>query len=222
MPDSSFDFITGRRFDGRRDLPALILALLTIILGFTGSAGRVALRYEREAILSGGEVWRLFSGHLVHLGWSHLLLNLAGCLLVWVLFRNDYRLWQWLVILALSVIVIDAGFLWLNPELAWYVGLSGLLHGLFAAGLVAWLREQRWESWLVLSAFLAKIGWEQYAGALPLSAETAGGPVVVDAHLYGAAGGFVAAAIIQTMAAIRDRYNAQPLRNGAGGSSADE
>lgn len=210
MPHIMFERLKAPRFDAGRDLPAVVLVLLTIILGLTGTAGRLAMRYERAAILEDSEWWRLLSGHFVHLGWPHLLLNLAGCLLVWFLFRRDYRLWQWLVIVVFSVASMDLGFVWLNPDLAWYVGLSGLLHGLFAAGLLAWLREGSWEALLMLGIFAGKLAWEQFSGPLPLTAETAGGPVVVDAHLYGAAGGVLAVGLLQAGARLRGRYNAQP------------
>jgi len=47
---------------------------------------------------------------------------------------------------------------------------------------------------LVLVAFVAaKLVWEQTGGPLPGSEATSGGTVIVDAHLYGALGGFIAA-----------------------------
>lgn len=210
MPNSVFDLLKRPRFDAARDLPASGLVLVTIILGLTGQAGHLALRYERAAIVENLEWWRLISGHFVHLGWSHLLLNLLGCLLVWFLFRRDYRLWHWFLILVVTIFSMDVGFIWLNPSLSWYVGLSGLLHGLFAAGLIGWLKEGGWEAWMMLFVFVAKIGWEQIAGPLPFTAESAGGPVIVNAHLYGAIGGSVAAGLLAATGKIRRRYNAQP------------
>ena len=43
---------------------------------------------------------------------------------------------------------------------------------------------------IVLSV-VAKLAWEQVAGPLPFSEATAGGGVVIAAHLYGAVGGLV-------------------------------
>jgi len=43
---------------------------------------------------------------------------------------------------------------------------------------------------------LAKLAYEQLYGALPGSAATAGGPVIVDAHLYGSIAGIIAAVAI--------------------------
>ena len=204
-----FEYLRRQRFDGRRDLPALALALLTIILGFAGEPGRIALRYERAAILGDYQLWRLLSGHFVHLGWPHLVLNLVGCMLVWFLFSRDYGLRQWFFVVLASIACLDIGFLWLNSSLAWYVGLSGLLHGLFAAGLIAWLRDGGWEAWAMLVIFGAKITWEQFSGPLPFTAESAGGPVVVDAHMYGAIGGVIAA-LLMAGTGKRGGYNSRP------------
>ena len=97
----------------------------------------------------------------------------------------------------MTLAVIDTGFWWLNPELYWYVGMSGLLHGLLAAGLVPRLRRINLETAVLALLLMAKIGWEQFGGPLPGSESTSGGPVVVDAHLYGAIGGVLAAVLLQ-------------------------
>ena len=68
-----------RRFDIAPDasiLPITIAALI-LLAAIGGDTVRLAGRYEREAVLD-GELWRLVTGHLVHLGWSHTVLNLAA------------------------------------------------------------------------------------------------------------------------------------------------
>jgi len=172
-------------------LPAAA-GLVALILQAGGRELVDALAYSREDI-AGGELWRLVTAHLVHLGWSHLALNLAGLALVWYLVGGAFRPRQWLAIAAVSVLTIDLGFWVLDPELDWYVGLSGLLHGLLAAGLVQGLRRRDREA-VVLAAFvIGKLAWEQWQGPLPGSEATSGGNVIVNAHLYGAVGGMVAA-----------------------------
>lgn len=172
-------------------LPA-VLALLALLLAAAGEGAREALAYERAGVLA-GEWWRLVSGHLVHLGWSHLWLNLAGLGLVWYLVGNRYTGVQWLIVAGTSLASMDAGFWFLDPWLDWYVGLSGLLHGLLAGGLVAALRERDREAAVIAAFVVAKLAWEQVAGPVPGSESTAGGAVIVDAHFFGAAGGLVGA-----------------------------
>lgn len=168
-------------------LPAL-LTLASLLIALLGDNAAVALRYERAPILA-GEVWRLITGHLVHLSWSHLWLNLGGLALIWFLFHRQLSAGTWWLVLLVSSLTVSGGFLLFDPDLGWYVGLSGVLHGLFMAGLIVGLRAGAWGDWLLLSAVVIKLIWEQLYGALPGSTEAAGGNVIVDAHLYGAIGG---------------------------------
>jgi rhomboid family GlyGly-CTERM serine protease len=173
-------------------ITALVLLSLFCEYG-AGEYGRLLLRYEREAVLQ-GEYWRLLSGHFVHGSWLHLWLNCAGLVLIAALFPDHYSMRQWLLIGLLSLLAIDVGFVFWEPQLTWYVGLSGVLHGALAAGGVAWWRYETKRLALALSViFVGKLLWEQWHGALPLSGGLA---VVVDAHLFGAIGGVIAGTIL--------------------------
>jgi rhomboid family GlyGly-CTERM serine protease len=165
---------------------------ISILVMMTGDLGKEVLRYDRVWI-GQGEAWRLISGHFAHLGWSHLALNSVGLLLVWFLIGGAYTLRTWVLIVGVTFATMDLGFWFLNPELYWYVGMSGLLHGLLAAGIVARLRNIDAETTVLVLLLIAKISWEQFSGPVPGSESTSGGPVVVDAHLYGALGGILGA-----------------------------
>ncbi len=170
----------------------LALCALLLLLTLTGDAGRALLRYDRAALAS-GELWRLVTAHLIHLDLHHALLNCLGTALMWILFARDYPPRQWLIVVLGSIAAIDAGLALWDSTLRWYVGSSGVLHGVMAAGTLAHLRRRERDGWL-LAAFLAgKLLWEQGVGSLPLSGSD---PVVVDAHLFGAAGGLAAAAFL--------------------------
>jgi rhomboid family GlyGly-CTERM serine protease len=170
-----------------------LLAAVLVLLWLTGESGRELLRYERAAVLQ-GQYWRLLTGHLVHGSGQHLVLNAVGLGLIAALFPREYSLRGWLLVLASSVLIIDAGFVLLEPQLQWYVGLSGVLHGALAAGAIGWWRHESKALALGLTAVLVgKLAWEQWHGALPLSGDL---PVVVDAHLYGALGGALAGAAL--------------------------
>lgn len=186
----------------RRHILPLALALSSTLFALLGEAANHALRYDRGAILA-GQWWRLISGNLVHLGWSHLLLNLAGLLLVWLLFHRMLSTRDWLIVTLASSLAVGGGLLLFDPNLRWYVGLSGALHGLFAAGLLTSLLANNRAEWLLLASFVAKLSWEQLVGPTPGTATLAGGNVIVDAHLYGAAGGAVTALLLATIAKRR-------------------
>jgi len=189
-------------------VPALVLSTAAVALGFGEEAARDLFRYERVG-LQAGELWRLVTAHLVHLGWGHLLLNLAGLLLTRLLLDDALRTVDWFAASLAAALAIDAGLYFIAVGIDWYVGLSGVLHGLLAAGAVALLRPDRelvpergdaaaagiapprdaTLGALLAAGLVAKLLWEQAVGPLPTSESASGGPVVVAAHLYGAAGG---------------------------------
>ena len=175
-------------------LLAAVVTVACILLEVADA--RDLLAYDRAA-LGGGQVWRLLTGHFVHLGWTHSVLNLAGLALVAWLVGPVFSWLRWVYVGFVSIAAIDAGLWLLNPDLDWYVGLSGLLHGLLAAGLLPRLLQRDRES-IVLAVFvIAKLAWEQIGGPLPGSESTSGGAVIVDAHLYGVIGGLVAGALLR-------------------------
>jgi rhomboid family GlyGly-CTERM serine protease len=189
MSEVSLDSRSSRTQGASAWLLGLLCAVV-VLLSLSGESTTLALRYEREAVLS-GQYWRLLTAHLVHGSVRHLLLNLAGLGLIATLFSRDFRALQWIWIWAVSTLAIDVGFVWFEPQLTWYVGLSGVLHGLLAAGAIVWWRSEPTPLAAALSVILiGKLAWEQTHGALPLSGDL---PVVVNAHLYGAIGGTLAA-----------------------------
>lgn len=178
----------------RHWLLPMVVVVTAMILVVAGEAAQEWLRYERIAIAR-GDYWRLATGHLVHLGWAHCILNAAGLALVWYLVGGVFAPRDWVVVAVLSIVAIDLGFWFLKPELAWYVGLSGLLHGMLAGGLLASLRRAHVETVALAVLLAAKLVFEQLSGPLPGSEASSGGAVIVDAHLYGAVGGICGAVL---------------------------
>ena len=124
-----------------------------------------SLVYDRERVLA-GEVWRLVTGHAVHLSMSHALYNIvlfsvAG---IWLERRNGLR-YAWLI--GLTALVGSLYFLIFMPEMALYGGLSGVIS---AAVVYLCLQEMLqggfvravWATILLL--FLAKVGYEILIG----------------------------------------------------------
>ncbi|MEK8089374.1 rhombosortase [Thermithiobacillus plumbiphilus] len=171
----------------------LALALLCLLAQWPDLAPY--LRYERIAILQ-GEVWRLLSAHLTHLSVGHLALNLLGLALIWQIFGEGFSQRQWLLILVLIFLGISLGLLVLYPQVQWYVGLSGSLHGLFVAGALAQWRRGNWLGPVLLAGLALKLVREQWMGPLAGSIALTGGPVLTQAHLLGAIAGLLVAAPI--------------------------
>ena len=197
MPATAYD---SRARGGLRSLNcdggygrALALALLGLLgLAAGGETWRFALQYQRGAIAA-GEWWRLVTAHLVHLGARHVLLDGLGLVLLWALYARALSARTWGCVLAGSLLAIDAGLWWLSPGVQWYVGLSGMLHGAWAAGAIGAWREGR----SLAAASLGLLGAKLIAEQLHHGGVAGSGlPVVVDAHLYGAVGGLLVAAAL--------------------------
>jgi rhomboid family GlyGly-CTERM serine protease len=192
---SALRLLKSLNCDGKRGFALLAACAVQLLPVLAGDAGREALRYDRAA-LAAGQWWRLLTAHIVHLDFNHAALNSLGLVLMWALFARDYRPRQSLAVVLGSMAAIDAG-LWLRDStVAWYVGSSGALHGLMAAGTLAHLRRRDLDGWILAIFIVLKIAYEQSAGALPFSASHGGG-VVVDAHLFGALGGAAIAAFLK-------------------------
>ena len=172
---------------------ALVIASGVIVLG--DDIAREWLRFERARV-SDGQLWRLITGHFAHLGAQHFLLNAAGLCLTWHLVGRSLATVQWLAVLGCSIIAIDLGFWLLEPGLTWYVGLSGMLHGVLVAGIIAGWQQDRTTSLFLALLVTGKLAYEQWFGPLPGSEASSGGAVVVAAHLYGAIGGMIGSAAI--------------------------
>ena len=61
------------------------------------------------------------------------------------------------------------------------------------AGIITRLPALNLELSILLLLLVAKISYEQFGGSVPGSEAASGGPVIVDAHLYGALGGILGA-----------------------------
>jgi rhomboid family GlyGly-CTERM serine protease len=175
--------------DARYGAALLASVALLLALCATGEWGREALRYQRTA-LAHGQLWRLLTAHLVHLGIVHALLNCAGLALLWMLFAREFPPRRWAWILLGSCAAIDAGLWFLRPGVAWYLGASGVLHGALAAGAVSWYRRGDGLGAALTLLLIVKLMYEQYSGASVFAGDL---PLVADAHLFGALGGLIAA-----------------------------
>jgi len=170
-----------------RHWPLLVVMLPCLLLAAGGDALRLPLRYDREAI-SHGEVWRLLTGNFLHLGAGHLLEDMAGLVLLWLLFEDVLPDWRMPLVVLIGSLAVGVGLLAGDPGVGWYVGISGALDTIWAAGSLELIRRRDRFGWVLAAFLLAKLAYEQLVGPLPLSAASSG-TVIVDAHLYGALAG---------------------------------
>jgi len=146
------------------------------------------LMLDRDAVLA-GQVWRLWTGHLMHLDLRHAAVNLAALALLALIAARMRALPLLLGGSLLLMPAISLGLLLCVPDLQWYAGLSGLLHA-----WTAWLLVRKGGVAAVagLALLAAKLAWET-----ALSLTSMGIPVVLEAHRIGALAGLVLAGIAQ-------------------------
>ena len=176
---------------------ATLLIGLAAVLVFFFPATSAPLIYQRGLILD-GEIWRAWTGHLVHLGPSHLVWDLAvflvaGCWLERL--RPKGARWFYLV----SPLVIATVLLGFDPGLERYAGLSGVATGVLVFLACLQLGESRAEPrwfWLAVLALVAlKIGLETVTHTPLLVSGFSGARVVPLAHVSGAICGLATWAI---------------------------
>lgn len=180
-----------------------IIAIVTLIIScaFIGDKLTLLLRFEREAILS-GELYRLLTAHIVHLNWMHALMNVAATIIGWCLLRDSMTNRQWILSIAISGLVVSV-LLFSLPELEWYVGFSGIIHGLMLQGLILQKHLRFIEKTLMVSALFLKVFYELWQGSSTADLEFIDGNIIVEAHLFGLLAGLIMIICIKTMAFYR-------------------
>jgi len=186
----------------KHSLIVFIIALLSILVFageyFFGGSITQALVYQRELITQ-GEVWRLFSGHLLHTNGFHLLLNLAALIMLWVLHGCFYSIKNYSVLFLFCSISTSLGLFFGNPSLIEYVGLSGVLHGIFVFGAIMDILSKDKTGYLLFIGVWLKITHEQIYGASSDVSDLIEANVAIDAHLWGAVGGLLFSIIYLTL-----------------------
>ena len=166
---------------------ALLIFITTVIYLLEPQASQL-LAYYHTAITQ-FELWRLISATFCHTNFNHLLINIFGLVITLALFIDTYKLIKIFPIIIFNSLFIGAALFFFEPQVIWYVGLSGVLHGLFSYGVAADIgNKDRW-GYLLGSGFIIKIIYEQTYGAAQSTIDLIDAPVLVNAHLYGALAG---------------------------------
>lgn len=154
-------------------LPALLVPVVLGLLAVLPEAGQTALAWERSG-LAAGEWWRLWSGHAVHYGLPHALVNgvSLGVLGLWLVRGGAWRGRTLLLAVALAAPLLALGLLVTAPGMGDYRGASGLVAMFVALTAVeAWRRArgggERGLALLVLTLLFGKVLAEACGVALP-------------------------------------------------------
>jgi rhomboid family GlyGly-CTERM serine protease len=107
-------------------------------------AWRHLLVYDRNAVQA-GELWRLWTGNIVHFGWLHFLADTGLWLIIgWFVEREHPRTAR-ITIFFIPLAVTGAVYFF-DPEMIRYAGLSGMNVGyLVFLALAGW--QKSWKDW---------------------------------------------------------------------------
>ncbi|WP_040514864.1 rhombosortase [Paraglaciecola polaris] len=166
-------------------LGPILVCVIAIMLFIAEPTSSMWLAYDRSAIEQ-GEWWRILSGNFLHTNLNHLLLNLAAVALLWTLHGQYYHTGQYLCMLVIFSVGVSIGIYTFDPQLQWYVGLSGILHGAFVWGAYQDIKYGIFSGWILMVGAWAKIANEQIAGPSGSIAQLIDANVAIDAHLFGA------------------------------------
>lgn len=148
----------------RSSLPIWTLIIITLsIFGFFFENISSILIYDRSALIE-GEYWRLVSVHLVHFSPTHLTFNImAFAVAGWLIEKRAYP--KFGLLLFLMALSISISLLLFKPELRYYGGISGLVHGaLYYLALFGTNEQQPWRqiSWIIVLVLPLKVALEIY------------------------------------------------------------
>lgn len=168
---------------------AIILTVSTLLF-LSQENSNQWLAYYHNGIAK-GQIWRLLTAHFCHTNGYHLLLNATGLVVVVALFLETFTHYSLLLMLLTIGLFISLCLYWIEPNLQWYVGLSGVLHGLFAFGVCDELKKR--DKWGVILGlgFITKVAYEQLNGPSATTEALIGATVLINAHLYGAIAGVI-------------------------------
>jgi rhomboid family GlyGly-CTERM serine protease len=141
-------------------------------------------RFQQDWIQQ-AEFWRVITAHWIHFNWQHLILNGLGLVFCVAIARPVWSIGRWIVYNLLLAIGISMLFTWLNPELDWYVGYSGVLFGVFLLAAIELFKTERIIASLLGIGVCSKVVLEQTSSVTVTTSDFIGVPVIIDAHLYG-------------------------------------
>ncbi|WP_299011835.1 rhombosortase [uncultured Shewanella sp.] len=180
----------------------LFISLLCIVLFFIQQD--TLLAYRRLDITQ-GQWWRIITGNLLHTNDWHLAMNLAGLWAILMLHKQHYSSIGLLLLFLVLCLLQGLGLYLFFPTLLGYVGLSGVLHGLFSYGVIQDCRVGFKSGYLLLAGVIIKVAYEQIQGASPEVVKLIQARVATEAHLIGLISGLLCAAIIYTLLRIRHK-----------------
>ncbi|MFT4836914.1 MAG: rhomboid family GlyGly-CTERM serine protease [Psychromonas sp.] len=168
---------------------SLIILLTLMLYLFEPEAGKLLAYYHNG--IAEGEIWRLISATFCHTNFNHLAMNVAGLIITLVLFIDLFKTIKIFPLIIFCSLFIGLCLFFFDTEVIWYVGLSGVLHGLFSYGVISDVAKKDPWGYLLGAGLVIKVIDEQMFGASQSTVDLIAAEILINAHLYGAIAGFI-------------------------------
>jgi rhomboid family GlyGly-CTERM serine protease len=170
-------------------IETFLIILFTLMVYFFEPQASKVLAYYHNGIAE-GEIWRLISATFCHTNFNHLIMNIVGLIITLALFIDLFKTIKIFPLVIFCSLFIGLCLFFFDSEVIWYVGLSGVLHGLFSYGVANDISKKDSWGYLLGAGLLIKIIYEQIYGASQSTINLIAAEVLINAHLYGALAGF--------------------------------
>ena len=168
----------------------MVIAVVTVVI-FAIPTLTAGLQLDFNSV-TGGQWWRLLSGHLTHYDGQHLFWDLLMFVVLGAICERQNRK-RFGVFLVIMATVVSLTVMFTSAGISEYRGLSGIDTGLFAWLTIGQLRtslagrDRYFAAFWAMSGFLlmGKLGFEMMTGDV-LFVQTDGFKPMLESHLAGA------------------------------------
>lgn len=149
------------------------------------------LSFHRDTFLE-QYYWEWITSSLVHVNWTHWLLNILNFWALMILFHSVWTVSRVAIIFICSSFVIIVSLYLFSTEVTSYMGMSGVLYTFAVFGSLKTYQEQKIISIIVLLYISAKLfvhDWVNHIMAVDIILIDV--DIITDVHWYGAVFGLI-------------------------------
>jgi rhomboid family GlyGly-CTERM serine protease len=148
-------------------------------------------QYDLGRIMNANEYYRFLTAHFVHTNGFHFSMNVGSLFIVALLHQQYYSWWQWLIASLLIALGISAVLFFFDQDVEFYLGLSGLMHGLLAVGIATDIKHKLPSGMIFLACLVGKLLYEQISPPNFALESWIESYVAINAHAAGTGIGFL-------------------------------
>ena len=184
------------KLDREQTYPYILIATICLLLTLwysliSDSTLQSSLYVYQRDLIASGQWWRIITAHFMHSNVIHFGVNILGLFLLWLLHGEYSTPKSYFINVLILCVGISLSIYFWSTSIFWYVGLSGVLHGLFAWGVTIDIYLKRKTGYLLLLGLIIKLADEQLFSSSQYMSELIEVSVAIDAHLYGAIIGLI-------------------------------